>query len=340
MDTSEERQLLEQCWQVLNGHGVQVEDVSSQPLGPSANCRATLVGNGSRREYAVIVRAALNTSDIARVEQARRSSELPTLIVTPYVTRGRARLFEHSAQEYVDAAGNVNLSLRRLRVKVQGEPPAKGFAPSKSRLRGNVWGEALIRGVFPILMQGIESGDWALPLSVTWLARSGRLSMGAASKVRRVLIDRGHVERRTARCSQVLDAKRLLTEWVAAYSDRFYPCRLLDRIWVKHTDLDGVWGSESAVQRLTGALEPGVETLYIDEELSRWRFRHAAAISREHAGRELELRSVFWEPPQEKADVAPALLVYADLTASGEGRNLEVREEIYERFLRQAFDQH
>ena len=179
-----------------------------------------------------------------------------------------------------------------------------------------------------------------MPLTVTWIARSGRLSMGAASKVRRVLTDRGHVERESRRCSHVLDARKLFDEWVAAYSDRFYPNQLLDRVWVNDTDLDGIWGSESAAQRLTGTLEPGVETLYIDEELPRWRFRHASAISREDAGRQLELRPVFWEPREQDGDIAPALLVYADLTASGEGRNLEVREEIHERFLRQAFEQH
>jgi hypothetical protein len=48
-----------------------------------------------------------------------------------------------------------------------------------------------------------------------------------------------------------------------------------------------------------------------------------------------EILEMFWHPElvNQPTDIAPPLLVYADLTATTDGRNIEAAKEVYERFL-------
>jgi hypothetical protein len=316
---------------------VKAERTRADAEDSLADFLATLTGHGSSRDYSVILRNNMNSSDVVRAERVLREARLPVLLLTNQVTRKRGQLLEEAGCEYVDAAGNVSLSLPSFRLRVTGE--RSPTSPDTGRAPRDPWTDALIRGTFAILLSGTESRTWKWPLTVTWLAGAARLSLGSASKVRRLLTESGHLHRESVRSVHVLDRKRLLQDWLVAYSDRYYPKNVLDRISVSDPELDGMWGGESAAQRLTGMLTPGIETLYIDEPLARWRFRHSELLNRPAASTEVVLRSVFWRPLSDTSEITPSLLVYADLTASGEGRNLEVRDEIYERFLRAAFDE-
>jgi len=329
--------LAESCWRVLERHGVQAEVTCRNDEDSVPDFLATLTGHGSSRDYSVILRNNMNSSDVVRVERTLRESPLPVLLLTNQVTRKRGQLLEEAGCEYVDVAGNVSLCLPSFRLRVSGE--RSPTSPDTGRASRDRWTDAMIRGTFAILLSGVESRTWQWPLTVTWLADAARLSLGSASKVRRLLTKSGHLHRESVRSVHVLDRRQLLEDWLVAYSDRYYAKNVLDRISVSDVELEGMWGGESAVQRLTGMMRPGIETLYIDEPLSKWRFRHSGLLNRPAASTEVELRAVFWKPPKERPETTPPLLVYADLTASGEGRNLEIRDEIYGRFLHAAFDE-
>ena len=49
----------------------------------------------------------------------------------------------------------------------------------------------------------------------------------------------------------------------------------------------------------------------------------------------IEILETFWCPElvNQPTDIAPPLLVYADLMATADGRNIEAAKEVYERFL-------
>jgi hypothetical protein len=92
------------------------------------------------------------------------------------------------------------------------------------------------------------------------------------------------------------------------------------------------WGGEVAAARFTRYFKPEMTTVYLRGNLAR--LRVALKLKREPQGN-VELLKAFWDAQyddQENATVPP-LLVYADLMASGDPRNLETAEQIYERKL-------
>ena len=90
-----------------------------------------------------------------------------------------------------------------------------------------------------------------------------------------------------------------------------------------------------AADRLTGRLKPGRQTLYVwgtpDDLILANRLRP------DDKG-EVEILEAFWTLDEGteagREDVAPALLVYADLMATGDPRNVEVARLVRERHLR------
>jgi len=208
MSWHDRAKLAESCWRVLERHGVQAEVTCTDDEDSVADFMATLTGHGSSRDYSVIQRNNMNSSDVVRVERTLRESRLPVLLLTNQVTRKRGQLLEDAGCEYVDVAGNVSLCLPSFRLRISGErSPTSPDTSGASRER---WTDAMIRGTFAILLSGTESRTWHWPLTVTWLADAARLSLGSASKVRRLLTESGHLHRKSVRCVHVLDRMKLL----------------------------------------------------------------------------------------------------------------------------------
>lgn len=91
------------------------------------------------------------------------------------------------------------------------------------------------------------------------------------------------------------------------------------------------WGGEPAGNFLTDYLYPEVYTIYTT--LSRPELMRKLRIVPATDG-ELEILDVFWNIDFiENSNLAPTLLVYADLMISGDSRNRETAEIIYEKVL-------
>jgi hypothetical protein len=92
------------------------------------------------------------------------------------------------------------------------------------------------------------------------------------------------------------------------------------------------WGGEVGAERLTGYLKPELFTIY-----QRAGDRTLLTKGRMRLDRNgnTEILQAFWgfEDDPARPDLAPPLLVYADLMATQDGRNLETAHLLYERFL-------
>jgi hypothetical protein len=158
------------------------------------------------------------------------------------------------------------------------------------------------------------------------------------------LVERGHLTPEGTPERRLLAPQRLAEEWVLLYPVRLRPKLVVGRFtapdpgWWQAARIDprrAVWGGEVAADRLTGRLKPGRQTLYVwgppDEILLTNRLRP------DERG-DVEILEAFWRPAEkggtDTADVAPPLLVYADLMATGDPRNVEVARLVRERHLR------
>jgi hypothetical protein len=135
--------------------------------------------------------------------------------------------------------------------------------------------------------------------------------------------------------------KELLNLWVDGYIRRLRPklafskfeSDLKDRWWerVDLREYSACWGGEIAGERLTRYLRPANVTIYADDSLPRLQSRYR--LRRTDRG-DVEILDRFWAG-DDTSDIAPPLIVYADLMASGDSRNVEAAQLIYNEFIDQ-----
>jgi hypothetical protein len=134
---------------------------------------------------------------------------------------------------------------------------------------------------------------------------------------------------------------KLLDTWAEAYAHTLRPKLLLgtyrgaDRVWwgtVDARNYGAVLGGEPAAERLTQFLRPGIATFYAPQVPNRMLadFRLRA----DPAG-DVEIRERFWpfDYDWDHPELAPPVLIYADLLATGDARCIETAKRLYETCL-------
>ncbi len=148
----------------------------------------------------------------------------------------------------------------------------------------------------------------------------------------------------------------LIEKWTAGFVERLRPKLVTHRFhaprhdWWREADLATaglLWGGEVAAARLTDYLKPGHLTIYARFLPSAWIVR--AGLAPDPDG-EIEILSPFWSQAVEERwrrpgthlphDCVHPLLVYADLLADGDDRDIETARRIYDTFLRPIAEAH
>jgi hypothetical protein len=273
----------------------------------------------------------------ARLEQFRH----PGLVFAPYVTDTMAKKCRELDVAFLDDAGNAYLKRPGLFLFMTGQK-AKGGAYATKPVRG-LDTPAALRMVFGVLCRpkllnapyreiqdttGIALG--AIGAIFRDLRRRGYLTMGARQRTRRLV-----------------EPVRLFEEWVTNYPIRLRPKLNLHRFqdaaapnwWrtVPVHDWRAAWGGEVAADRLTGYLKPTTFTLYMPRDETRKPLRELVARYRLQADPEgtIEILDQFWNFALNPAmpDLVPPILIYADLVATLDPRNLEAAKLVRERYI-------
>ena len=146
------------------------------------------------------------------------------------------------------------------------------------------------------------------------------------------LIDMG------ARGRRLTKKADLVKQWAERYPQQLRPKLLLARYSSKNSDwwkqahlerFDAYWGGEVAAAKLTQYLRPQQKTIYAATTIPELQAKFA--LKKDPNG-DLEILKRFWAFDDEsaKSNIVPPLLVYADLIASSDDRNIETAEIIYD----------
>ncbi len=150
-----------------------------------------------------------------------------------------------------------------------------------------------------------------------------------------------------------MEPKRLFEEWVTNYPIKLRPklnprrFRAPNAEWWKGAQLPkgAYWGGEVAADRLTNYLKPATFTVLYGHEpdkpvkISRHWSVPTGYGPTQHG--DVEVLDKFWnfDGDANEPDLVPPILVYADLVAAQDTRNLEVARLIRERFIENVFRQ-
>jgi len=134
------------------------------------------------------------------------------------------------------------------------------------------------------------------------------------------------------------DRPKLLDRWIADYETILRPTLLLGRFTFNgdYSDIrfitnQTVWGGEFAADRLTNHLRPEEFTIYT-KETKQELIRNYKFMPKDDG--EFFAYQWFWENHPFRENIAPYLLIYADLMIKGDKRSKETAQLIFNEYLR------
>jgi hypothetical protein len=333
---SKDRQILETALSELQRTtGLVGAVVPDKPTQSQRHGAVVRIGTENDAQlFAAEIRAVdrFQTPDIIKAQFA--SSGHAPLLVAPYITRETAEHCRAIHLPFLDTAGNAFLAGRGLHVYVVGQ--RRPIALKQDRFRAvNAAG---LQITFALLCR-----PDLVRAPYRQIASAASTSLGTVSPVIKDLEERGLIcpdPRRRA----LLDPKRLLEEWIT-----HFPISLRPKLDAKRFEADAgllradlshhhaYWGGEVAAERLTRYLKPATFTIYARKPITTL---VATCHMRAAPVGNVEVLDVFWGFDREPhhPDVVHAVLAYADLLTTREGRNIEVAKLIFEQMIEPAFN--
>lgn len=281
-------------------------------------------------------------SVLAQIKHRLEHVKKPGVLVSPYLTAQMADHCRAIGLNFIDTAGNAYLTAPGLYLFVKGQKAPALTHTAGSRTSANT---SALRMIFALL-----ADPQLMHAPYRDIVNATGIALGAVGPVFQDLEKRGLI---TAADKQhghrLLEPARLLDEWAANYpiklrhklhAHRFHAP---DPHWwqaLKPVELNAWWSGEIAADRMTGELKPATQTLYVAPDTMQGSLRILVTQHRLRPDPQgtIEILDSFWNIPRNKRqpELAPPALVYADLMASLDSRNLEVAKTIREKALADA----
>ncbi len=347
--TKQEREILGQALEALTRTtGLQAKRLVHEPRTKRGRLDAEILikKDAQRHRYLVEVKPFVDrTVALNAVKEHLRPFGQKAVLVTPYLTTELANYCRETLDlQFIDAAGNAYLQGRGLYIFVRGERATNAagvIRPAATKAKGTATG---LRVIFALLCK-----PELLNAPYRDIARAAGVALGTVGWVFYDLETRRlTVGGRRKGGRRFVEPERIFNEWVVNYPIKLRP-KLMTRTfkaadpgWWQRAQLkpfDAVWGGEVAADRITEYREPGRCTVYIDpEKMGRFIVEHRLRADPEG---DIEFIEKFWNFEYDKfgADVAPPIVIYADLLATPDPRNHQTARLIYEKHLINALRQ-
>jgi hypothetical protein len=314
--------------------GIRVRSEQLRPRRgwPRADARLRFEFPHAERGFDAEVKRMLDPRTLGlAIDQMKR---LPgkALLVTRYVNPNMAERLKQMDISFLDTVGNAYLNAPPIFVYMRGYAPQR--FPRERPTRAFV--PAGLKVVFALLCQQELA---AAPFRT--IAQAAHVALGTVAWVLNDLTRLGHLLVMGRRGRKLIRKQQLLERWVGTFPNQLRPRLLLGRYagpdprWWEQTrigDFHAYWGAEPAAARFTGYLKPELVTVYIRDMPGRFL---AANRLRTNPKGNVEILRTFWDTRCDWTDpeIVPPLLVYADLLATGDPRNLETARRIYDEQL-------
>jgi hypothetical protein len=272
------------------------------------------------------------------------------LLVADYINPNMAAKLREQGVQFIDTVGNAYLNQPPIYVYVTGNRQnglrAKGTAIKTGVNRA--FEPTGLKVIYAILCE-----PTLVNAPYREIAEKAAVALGTVGwvinglKAANLLIDKGKERGR-----KITNYRKLLNRWIEAWPEKLKPKQRIgefiaeDPYWwqtIEIGEFGAYWGGEVAAAKYTDYLKPKVATIYLPENrcnqlLRDARLRLATVRSGDAAGTVLLYRP-FWPAvftdlyTKENQGLVHPILVYADLIATGDPRNLEVAGRLYDEYI-------
>jgi len=291
-----------------------------------AHSQTALTIAHNQRKYHFKAKIQLNLTKTTLAFFAHDASEI---LITNYVTPQMSEQMKNLGMAFIDTAGNAYLNKEHLFIYVKG---CKRKQPLPQARLKRPFKAAGLHVIFALLCNpGLENTPFRN------IAKAANVALGSVEAVIQDLKQMGYLIEREKRKRQLYQKRALLERWTTAYPEQLRPKLLINHYqsiapnWWQEAQLNTntFWGGEIAAAILTHYLKPMRATVYIKQSVGEFVLKNRL---RKMPQGEVEILETFWgfEYPH---NLVPPLLIYADLIATGNARNIETAKIIYEKEL-------
>ncbi len=296
--------------------------------------------------YRTEIKSSLHSAAILPAWNKLQEPELPRLLITSYISPGVAESLRKRKIQFMDTVGNAYVEAPGIYVYVNRHSRPTWLLKEKST---SIFQPSSLKIIFICLGEAVNKAYLKYPEGIAGnlksLARVAGVSLGSASHSRNELIGQGYLVENSKGGFELQNHVKLLEIWVRAYAERLRPKLLIGKYqpvnpkWWQTAKLDSktfLWGGKVAAAKLTGYLSPEIVTVYAASNPNA--LINRTGMQPEKDGT-VEIRNMFWSSEKYQHDgcVHP-LLVYGDLLASDDDRNIETAKLIYRQYLSNAFE--
>lgn len=325
----------------ITGYEIEGESIITQ--GFRANARVEVEANGQCYRYMAEIKHIDRFATLGDIKNQCGQYADQLLLVAPRVTTEIAEKCRELDLQFIDTVGNAYLRGLGLYVLVKGQRPIKGEDFQLAEQKGKRAGTATNLRVFFALLCKPE----LLNAPYRDINQAAGVALGTVGWVFFDLNARGYITGGKGKGDRVLlERQRLVQEWVTNYPIKLRPklnprrFRAPTTDWWKAVDITkygAQWGAEVAAEKLTGYLRPHTLTIYLQKEQGQRNLTRMVAEYKLRADLQgdIEILDAFWNFEDEKPmpETVHPLLVYADLIATLDPRNLEAAKLIHERYI-------
>ncbi len=280
------------------------------------------------------IRASNKGLVLNEIDNLKRNTKKPVIAIAKFIASDIAKELKEKEINYIDRAGNAFIKQGELMIYITGQKPERPANFNQSR----AFQESGIKLIFQLLTDPED-----LQLSYRSLAEKAGIALGSVSIIMKELEDLRFVVK-TKNSRYLKNKKELLERWILAYNDVLRPRLLKKRFrfstneaYNKWQDLPlnvipgrNIWGGEPGASILTQQLQPQDFTIYTD---GGWQsVASALKLIPDNEG-EVEILAIFWKENESIPNIAPKLIILAELVKSGKERNLETAKTIIENEL-------
>ena len=281
------------------------------------------------------------------------------MLVADYVNPNMAGKMREMNIPFIDAVGNAYINEKPLFVYIKGNKQEK-LAGAK---QGRAFAPTGIKLIHALLINPeLINAPYRDIKDVAGVA------IGTIGRTFNDLKEAGFMVELNNKKRRLENKKKLLDRWVEAYLEKLRPKQLVGRFttdnehWWKDVDLTvygAKWGGETAAAAMTDYLRAEKLTIYLTKKGGEELFRDAR-FRKDDFG-EIAVYRAFWDDKKNKGfmdnlnneekwagwgnwneqlNLVDPLIVYADLLATADARNMETAKIIYEKQLAQLVDEY
>jgi hypothetical protein len=238
---------------------------------------------------------------------------------------------------YLEGNGNIFLKKGKTYIYIDGNKPLV----TEKVVGLRIFTKTGLKLIFEMLQD-----ETILNMPYRKLAQKAKIGLGNVNNIVNELKVQGYLLKMNRGEWKITRKKELLEKWVAAYPEKLKPALKAGQFrFLKDEDFNNWknlkikpmktwWGGEPGGDLLTHYLRPARLTLYTTETREEL-IKHYRLIP--DVNGKIEVYNKFWDRNTANDQIAPPLLVYADLINAGDQRCIETAQKVYNEYLANQF---